>query len=610
MEENEGLWESSSLDLEKKEQKMREDLAKMVESLSQNELAWAIENDVNTLITNAENNLRKYSEFLAIPSEVADEFLSEIEKQWKEKLLSQRIDDETLVNIFWSEVLNVRNDPAFWEFLQWDIKFFVILYYLKKLSPERYSEYMQPIYQILLWFWEAPDMVNKNIKTTSQALEIIYSFIKNNWDEALSYLSYCSPSEWTYLKTSTVPMVDNAVNEMVEMKRSRIQNDLMNEKIAWWTPEARSDGWDAEQVEVDPWQILSQFAEDTRRTYQWIYEWIWSAIQFFETFIDEPEWKNLFDYLKDHPQKLSNLWWKEIKEIDLNTEKWVNFCFHWIISMVRSRPDIDFPHLPENPTQEDRESWSNQWWKIIKEYENVLRNYISLDFTTNENWEKVEKPREQTFDKIFYIAQNWDFTIDQYKISKDVLWWLTTNEVSDFSYQYSDNDEVRKSNAYAVIDEFADELRDYMAKNPDKKILICINDHWNPDGSSENEMKKEEWLALANMSENINIWSIRCFFWTAYEKDQITQNQSSVSWFSNNSPTLWPVTLVIDEANKKNLWYHEMEIYTRLNYISSVSPLTESLPYTNWNTWEAEVWKIWIAQNNGIPGNTDALDLA
>ena len=48
----------------------------------------------------------------------------------------------------------------------------------------------------------------------------------------------------------------------------------------------------------------------------------------------------------------------------------------------------------------------------------------------------------------------------------------------------------------------------------------------------------------------------------------------------------------------------------KINYISSVSPLTESLPYTNWNTWETEVWKIWIAQNNGIPENTDALDLA
>ena len=608
MEENEGLWGSSSLDLEKKEQKMMEDLAKIVESLSQNELAWAIENDVNTLLTNAENDLRKCSEYFAIPSDVTEEFINEIWKQWKEKLLSKEIDDTTLVAIFGEDVLKVRSNPMFKNIFHSEIKYFVILYYLKKLSPEHYTEYMEHAYNILVWFAEDPDMLNTHIKTTAQAFEAVYSFIKSNWDKALSYLKYCSASDWSYLRNSTQPMVEHTVTELVEMRRKNDEKErLIHERIAALDGKPSNNTWEQVEVEIPDYD---SFADEKRDEYQLMYEWFGSSIQFFETFIDEPEWKNLFDYLKDYPQKLSNLWWKEIKEIDLNTEKWVNFCFHWILSMVRSRPDIDFPHLPDNPSLEDRESWSNQWWKIIKEYEKVLRDYISLDFTTNEVWERVEKPREQTFDKIFYIAQNWDSIVDRFKIWKDILSWLTTSEVSDFSYQSSNNEDVKKDNAYAKMDEFADELRDYIAKNPDKKILICINDHWNPDGSSENEMGKEEWLTLANMSENINIWSVRCYFWTAFEKDQITQNRSSVSWFSNHSPTLWPVTLLVDEANKKNLWYHEMEIYTRLNYISSVSPLTESLPYTNWNTWETEVWKIWIAQNNGIPENTDALDLA
>ena len=608
MEENEGLWGSSSLDLEKKTQKMREELAKMVESLSQNELAWAIENDVNTLISKAENDLRKYSEYFAIPSDVTEEFINEIWKQWKEKLLSKEIDDTTLVAIFGEDVLKVRSNPMFKDIFHSEIKYFVILYNLKKLSPEHYTEYMEHAYNILVWFADDPDMLNTHIKTTAQAFEALYSFIKSNWDKALSYLKYCSASEWSYLRNSTQPMVEHTVNELVEMRRKNDEKErFMHERIAALDGKPSNNTWEQVEVEIPEYD---SFADEKRDEYKLMYEWFGSSIQFFETFIDEPEWKNLFDYLKDHPQKLSNLWWKEIKEIDLNTEKWVNFCFHWILSMVRSRSDINFPHLPDNPSQEDRESWSNQWWKIIKEYEKVLRDYISLDFTTNEAWERVEKPREQTFDKIFYIAQNWDSIVERFKIWKDVLSWLTTSEVSDFSYQTSNNEDVKKDNAYAKMDEFADELRDYMAKNTDKKILICINDHWNPDWSSENEMGKEEWLTLANMSENINIWSVRCYFWTAFEKDQITQNRSSVSWFSNHSPTLWPVTLLVEEANKKNLWYHEMEIYTRLNYITSVSPLTESLPYTDWNTWKTEIWKIGIAQNNWTSENTDALDLA
>ncbi|MBR4566891.1 hypothetical protein IKO18_00250 [bacterium] len=54
---------------------------------------------------------------------------------------------------------------------------------------------------------------------------------------------------------------------------------------------------------------------------------------------------------------------------------------------------------------------------------------------------------------------------------------MTTSEVSDFSYQHSENEDEEKANAYAEMDEFGDELKNYLEKNPGKKILICINDH-------------------------------------------------------------------------------------------------------------------------------------
>ena len=48
-----------------------------------------------------------------------------------------------------------------------------------------------------------------------------------------------------------------------------------------------------------------------------------------------------------------------------------------------------------------------------------------------------------------------------------------------------------------------------------------------------------------------------------------------------------------------------MEIYTRLNYPISVTPLTESMEYINWNTWKSEIWKIGLAQNNVWQGDNN-----
>ena len=142
------------------------------------------------------------------------------------------------------------------------------------------------------------------------------------------------------------------------------------------------------------------------------------------------------------------------------------------------------------------------------------------------------------------------------------------------------------------------DIKGYVEQHPNEKILVCVVEHWEQNWSSKNWWSKENWLELANLSPNLKIWSIRCFFWAAFENEEIYNNKSSVSWFSNHIPTLWNISDYINEACGLWLWFHEMEIYTRLNYPVSVAPLTESMEYTNRNTWETEIWKIWLAQND------------
>jgi hypothetical protein len=227
-----------------------------------------------------------------------------------------------------------------------------------------------------------------------------------------------------------------------------------------------------------------------------------------------------------------------------------------------------------------------------------LRKYILQDFNISENWDRIEKPIDKTFDKVFCISPKWDSVIADYHISNDAIQLFTSNPVSDYSYERVGDEKKDKESANIKWKEFIDDLREYLNNNPNDKILVCISEHWEADWSSRNDWSKDDWLKLANMSPNLKIWSIRCFFWTAFEQEEIVNLKSSVSWYSNNSPTWWPVTMVINDAAKLGLWYHEMEIYSRLKYLTSVSPLTESLSYTDWNTWKTEIWKIWLAQNN------------
>ncbi len=570
-----------------KEVKSREKYAKLVDELDKDLLLKNIEDEVNSKMFDiAEKNFKALWEDFYVPSEVVDEFLNKIKEVWKELLLANELTNEQLKSIFWEDVSALKKYNIF----QWNIKYFIQLYYIKKLCPDNFVATMDSMIPIFMWFADHvclnSTLLNAKLKSSKEAYDLFYSFVEKYWSESAKMIDYFIAHDWTYLREWAA-----LINDAQKAMNSQNSDDWGRSISVRWL----EDNQDDQKHKIDPQQENN--------------ETMWSAFQFFESFIFEPEWVNLYEYLKDTPIKLSNLWWKVINEIDLRIDKWINFCFHWILSMVKSRSDINFPLYKDNMSENEKRDWKQQWDRIIKEYENVLRNYISQDFSINEKWEKVEKPRNKTFDKVFYLSSHWDRVIDRYHISTDVVQWLTSESISDYSYIKTGNKDKDKIAAYDKWSEFINELRVYLKEHPNDKVLVCVNEHWDPDWSSANEWSKDDWLQLANMSSNINIWSIRCFFWTAFEQDNITNNLSSVSWYSNNSPTFAPVTKIIDEAAKLDLWYHEMEIYTRLKYLTSVSPLTDNLSYTDWNTWETQIWKIWLAQNDG-PTNVDWADFA
>ena len=141
------------------------------------------------------------------------------------------------------------------------------------------------------------------------------------------------------------------------------------------------------------------------------------------------------------------------------------------------------------------------------------------------------------------------------------------------------------------------DIEDYTKAHPEEKILVCIEHHWGTNWESGNGWSREDWTKLANLSPNLKIWSTRCHFWAAFSNKDIYKHQSSVSWFSNISVTDSSVWSIINLALKKWLWFNELEIYTRLYYPMSVTPLTENMEYKNAKTWKTQTWKVWLAQN-------------
>ena len=487
------------------------------------------------------NIMLKASEFW-ISQEITNEYIKLIKENFPDWIDNKKMIWEKIgMEVFWN--------PYFWEFFQ--IKDSFLIFSLMKEYPEDYNNLINFLFEIIWWaFSERTWGINPNINIDHKDLESYitdyYRLIKKYWTKNIfDYIKYCKPNASSYTRKWSI---------------------IMGKTIYEWGTDFR--------------------------------EWMSATIQFFEIFWDEPEAWNLFNYLKNNPQKLENLWWKELKTIDLNTENSINFCFRWILEMVKSRPDINPPHLKEQPTEEEKKQWENDWNHIIREYKNMLRDYIAKDFENNSE--------NKTFSKIFFTSPINDWVLEEYNVSKDKIQNFSENQVIDYSYKVdkkdSENIILEKWETEEEIKEkqkkMIKDIEEYVLSHPNEKILVCVEQHWNPDWSSWNGWSKEDWIKLANISPNIKIWSIRCLFWTAYENKDIYNNKSAVSWFSNKSITAAEVSRVINYALEKGIWFNEMELMTRMYYNYSVTPLTENMTYQNWETWEQEIRNIWLASTD------------
>ena len=475
---------------------------------------------------------------LWISQEITNEYIKLIKENFPDWIDNKKMIWEKIgMEVFWN--------PYIWGV---QIKDSFLIFSLMKEYPEDYNNLINFLFEIIWWaFSERTWGIDPNINTDHKDLESYitdyYRLIKKYWTKNIfDYIKYCKPNASSYTRKWSI---------------------IMGKTIYEWGNDSR--------------------------------ERMSATIQFFEIFWDEPEAWNLFNYLKNNPQKLGNLWWKELKTIDLNTENSINFCFRWILEMVKSRPDINPPHLKEQPTEEEKKQWENDWNHIIREYENMLRDYIAKDFENNSE--------NKTFSKIFFTSPINDWVLEEYNVSKDKIQNFSENQVLDYSYKVdkkdSENIILEKWETEEEIKEkqkkMIKDIEEYVLSHPNEKILVCVEQHWNPDWSSWNGWSKEDWIKLANISPNIKIWSIRCLFWTAYENKDIYNNKSAVSWFSNKSITAAEVTSVINYALEKGVWFNEMELMTRMYYNYSVTPLTENMTYKNWETWEQEIRNIWLA---------------
>ena len=326
-------------------------------------------------------------------------------------------------------------------------------------------------------------------------------------------------------------------------------------------------------------------------------EWFWMISTFVELFNTEPESRNLFEFLSDNPQKLSNLWWKHIKEIPLTIDNWVNFCFRWILEMVKSRNDLNIPHLSNSPTQEQKQERKKWWEYIIKEYENILREYISNDFVKDEkwnvaedkNWESLQKPRNTTFDKIFF---------SQARGEEDPTWVmkLASKDFDISDLQKYSNNPIEDISSDVTKNNSVDYIKQYLEEHPNEHVLIFLDQHGSDDWSSSNWRNKEDWLKLANISSNLKIMSSRCNFWYAYDNETFYEHKSSLSWFSNKESAVSTATQFLRKWYEKWMWFYETELRIRLQYNLTVSPLSETMSYVNKNNNKTEIWKVWLAQ--------------
>lgn len=509
--------------------------------------------DIGEALKELEDSINKDNDFLKyispeikdvvwmsqIPKDLWSDFVEKFNSFYKwEKVLHfdyGEVDSDLISNIFWNLQPETKNIIT----SNLDL---VFLFYIKKICPNNYEAiffYFKSIYD---WIWE--DRNNIYATNNRDTYYDVIKVIKKHWDNSLKYFKYCNCYNKAYVSEGALSFWDNVKYP--------------------------------------------------------------AAVNFWEIFVEEDESANLFEYLSLYPTKLKNLGWNIIKEIDLDVNKWVVFCFRGILEMVKSRSDFEFPpYLNESASDAEKQERKLQRDNIIKEYETMLRNYISRDFEIDGNWERIQKPRNKSFDKIFYTHPDWDEIIDEYHTDENTLKGFTQNEISEYSFkvdpnqneEYYEKTGAENEEAEQVSKKLLLDIETYVKSHPNEKILVCVDQHGWLDWSSRNGWKKEDWIKLANLSPNIKIWSIRCFFWRAYDNKDIYTHQSSVSWFSNKTVTQGFVTNVISSANEMGLWFHEMEIYTRLNYFFGATPLTESMEYIDRNTGETKTSKMGLARN-------------
>jgi len=239
---------------------------------------------------------------------------------------------------------------------------------------------------------------------------------------------------------------------------------------------------------------------------------------------------------------------------------------------------------------------------VIKEYEKLLRDYISLDFEINEKWERNQIYRSRTFDKIFYDVGVWSEDPNGAVSSnsqqlKECFQSFSKNKILDYSSTIDENWNLDQKNQKKLVED----LCVYAKSHPNEKILVYVAHHWLESWATVNWWEKEDWLKISKYP-NVNIMTIRCYFWRAYGSennwswDYIYDQPSPLSWFSNREPAWRISTWYIVEWMEKWLWYHEMQLYCRLKYPPiSETPLTDYMEYNDWITWEKKKKIIWLA---------------
>ena len=499
-----------------------------------------------------------FSKYIWIDEYTAYEYLNIIKKS---NNLPDQL-DEDLKKVLWFETINSKITVNMWCFL----------FYVKKFCQKNFENILPLVYDMMLG---SEKVISSFVESGSFKKFLL--FIESYWDSSYEYLKFCSPFDNSYINLWISNIFGKNFWETFEEMEVRYQKMLKN----------FSTNNGAEKLTVEDLVKIRQ-------------AWLKSTsalVQFIENFVEEPESLNLYAFLKENPQKLNNLWWKEIKSINLSVNSWINFAFRWIIEMVKSRTDIEFPRFKKNASAPEKEERKQQREKIIKEYENMLKNYIAKD--------KIKENKGKTFDKIFFTTsheESIDGSDDDVMPSKDWVLQFSWKDISDYSVKEPKYNKEKYGNASRKM---LYDIREYTKEHPNEKILVCVNHHGKVDWSSGNWWTKEDWKELANISPNIKIWSIRCYFWSVFDEETIYNSKASVSWFSNKTITFASVTEVINDARNKNLWFHEMEIYTRLNYPVSITPLTDGMEYENRNTWKTEISKIGLAQNIDHQRNND-----